>query len=81
MEWFCDNNILKVVVAVPENYLTRVNVGSKLQITLPEQNNQVIEATVSLVGKVINPNTRTFDVEARISLQTPQSSKIRVASV
>jgi membrane fusion protein, multidrug efflux system len=77
-----NNNILKVVVAVPENYLTRVNVGSKLQITLPEQNNQVIEATVSLVGKVINPNTRTFDVEARIpssaNLKPNQMAQVKI---
>lgn len=77
-----NNNVLKVVTAVPENYLSRVNVGSKLQITLPEQNNRVIEATVNLVGKVINPSTRTFDIEARIpssaNLKPNQIAQVRI---
>lgn len=57
---------LKVVASVPENYLTRVKVGSKLQVVLPEQSNQTITATVNVVQKVINPTTRSFDIEAKI---------------
>jgi RND family efflux transporter MFP subunit len=57
---------LKVVASVPENYLTRVKVGSKLQVVLPEQSNQTITTTVNVVQKVINPTTRSFDIEAKI---------------
>jgi RND family efflux transporter MFP subunit len=57
---------LKVVTSVPEAYLSKVRVGTNLLITLPEQNNDTIRAVVNVVGKVINPNTRAFDVEARI---------------
>lgn len=57
---------LKVVTAVPEAYLSKVRVGTSLLITLPEQNNDTIRAVVNVVGKVINPNTRAFEVEARI---------------
>jgi RND family efflux transporter MFP subunit len=61
-----NTNDLKVVAAVPENYLSRVGVGTNLLITLPEQNNDTVRAKVNVVGKVINPNTRAFEVEARI---------------
>jgi membrane fusion protein, multidrug efflux system len=73
---------LKVVASVPENYLGRVKVGSRLQIVLPEQNNRVIEAVVNVVQKVIDPNTRSFNIEAKIpadaSLKPNQVAQIRI---
>ncbi|HEU4472437.1 MAG TPA: efflux RND transporter periplasmic adaptor subunit, partial [Flavisolibacter sp.] len=73
---------LKVVAAVPENYLDRVNVGSKLKVVLPEQNNETLDAVVSVVQKVIDPNTRSFNIEARIpsqsSLKPNQIAQIRI---
>ena len=57
---------LKVVAEVPENYNGRVGVGTNLLITLPEQNNDTVRVKVNVVGKVINPNTRAFEIEARI---------------
>ena len=59
-------NDLKVIAAIPENYLSRVKVGTNLLITLPEQNNDTLRAKVNVVGKVIDPNTRAFEIEARI---------------
>jgi RND family efflux transporter MFP subunit len=73
---------LKVVASVPENYLGRVKVGSRIQIVLPEQNNRVIEAVVNVVQKVIDPNTRSFNIEAKIpadaSLKPNQIAQIRI---
>ncbi|SHE69497.1 efflux RND transporter periplasmic adaptor subunit [Flavisolibacter ginsengisoli] len=73
---------LKVVASVPENYLGRVKVGSRIQIVLPEQNNRVIEAVVNVVQKVIDPNTRSFNIEAKIpadaSLKPNQVAQIRI---
>ncbi len=57
---------LKVVAAVPENYLSRVGVGTNLLVTLPEQNNDTIRTKVSVVGRVIDPNNRAFEIEAKI---------------
>jgi RND family efflux transporter MFP subunit len=77
-----NTNDLKVVASVPENYLGRVGSGSKLQIVLPEQSNRVINATVNVVQKVIDPNTRSFNIEARIpsdaSLKPNQIAQIRI---
>jgi membrane fusion protein, multidrug efflux system len=73
---------LKVVASVPENYLDRVSVGSRLQIVLPEQNNRIITATVSVVQKVIDPNTRSFNIEAKIpadaNLKPNQIAQIKI---
>ncbi|MBO9565947.1 MAG: efflux RND transporter periplasmic adaptor subunit [Niastella sp.] len=57
---------LKVVVDVPESYQGRVDVGSNLLITLPEMNNDTLRARVNVAGRQINPDTRSFQVEARI---------------
>lgn len=73
---------LKVVTDVPENYLSRVSVGSNLEIVLPEENNRVINAKVNVVGKVINPSSRTFQIEAKIptstNLKPNQLAKVRI---
>jgi membrane fusion protein, multidrug efflux system len=73
---------LKIVASVPENYVGRVNVGSKLEVILPEQNNRVISAVVSVVQKVIDPNTRSFNIEARIpadaALKPNQIAQIKI---
>jgi RND family efflux transporter MFP subunit len=73
---------LKVIGSVPEAYLGRVSVGSKLQIVLPDQNNRMIDATVNVAQKVINPNTRSFDIEAKIpgdaTLKPNQIARIRI---
>lgn len=68
-----NTNELKIVAEVPENYLGRVGVGSNLLITLPELANDTIRTRVSVAGKVINPNTRAFYVEAKI----PAGKKLR----
>jgi membrane fusion protein, multidrug efflux system len=73
---------MKVIASVPENYLTRVNVGSHLQVVLPEQNNLQLDAVVNVVQKVIDPNTRSFNIEAKIpssaNLKANQVAKIRI---
>lgn len=60
-----NTNKLKVVANVPENYLRAVKMGEKVKVNFPalesEQN-----ARVSLIGRTIDPNNRTFAVEASI---------------
>ncbi|MET0635712.1 MAG: efflux RND transporter periplasmic adaptor subunit [Chitinophagaceae bacterium] len=57
---------LKVLVQVPENYLDRVKVGTTLRVTLPEANNRVIVTRVSVAGRLIDPTSRSFFVEAKL---------------
>lgn len=64
---------LKIVTDVPEAYQGRVGVGSNLLITLPELNNDTIRAKVNVAGRMINTDTRSFPVEAKIAA----NSKLR----
>jgi RND family efflux transporter MFP subunit len=73
---------LKIVTAVPENYIEQVGVGSQLKVILPEQGNRELTATVSVVQKIINPTTRSFDIEAKIpadaNLKPNQIAQVRI---
>ena len=51
-------------------------------ITLPDANNRIINSSVSVVSKLINPSTRTFTVEANVppdpNLVANQVAKVQV---
>lgn len=57
---------LKVLAQVPENYLGRVQVGSLLQVTLPEAGNKMISSKVTVVSKLIDPTNRSFYIEGKM---------------
>jgi len=63
---------LKVTANVPENYLGQVKEGSNIRITFPDIN-KTINARVSVTGKIIDPNSRSFYIEARL----PSDNNIR----
>ncbi len=67
-----NTNDLKIVTQVPERYLGRVGVGNTLEVTLPESN-RTITTKVSVAGKVIDPSSRTFYIEAKM----PAGSNIK----
>jgi len=56
---------LKITANVPENYLDKVNEGTNVQVTLPDINKN-ITIKVTVKGKIIDPNTRSFYIEARL---------------
>ncbi|MGC8750359.1 efflux RND transporter periplasmic adaptor subunit [Hydrotalea sp.] len=56
---------LKVTTQVPENYLGKVMVGSPVKITLPDINKS-IDATISVIGNLIDANNRSFFAEAKL---------------
>jgi membrane fusion protein (multidrug efflux system) len=56
---------LKVTTQVPENYITKVNVGDNVVVNFPDINKN-ITAKVSIAGKIIDPNSRSFYIEVRL---------------
>ena len=64
-----DGNDLKIVAEVPENYLSRVKTGSNMVVTLPDIN-KTFNTTVNISGKVINPDSRSFYIEAKVPAGT-----------
>ena len=63
---------LKVITDVPENYSGKVKQGSNLVVTLPDVS-KTYNTNVSVSGRVIDPNNRSFRVEAKL----PQDAAIR----
>ncbi|OQP66024.1 efflux transporter periplasmic adaptor subunit [Niastella vici] len=57
---------LKVTANVPEAYQTKVHEGTNLIVTLPEDNNKKLNTKVSVAGRAIDLNTRSFYIEGRI---------------
>jgi RND family efflux transporter MFP subunit len=60
-----NTSTLKVVTDVPENYAARVKVGSKIIVSLPDINKSY-NSNISLSGKTINANNRSFNAEAKL---------------
>lgn len=60
-----DNSILKAIVEVPENYMSRVKTGSEVVVEIPDLQ-KTYKSTIRRTSQVINPNTRTFTLEAAI---------------
>lgn len=71
-----NNSDLKVTVNVPENYLDKVKEGANVRVTIPDIN-KVLTARVSVKGKIIDPASRSFYVEAKI----PANSDLRANQI
>ena len=63
---------LKVTAQVPENYLHKVAQGATVQVTLPDIN-KTFTSKVSVKGATIDPNSRSFYIEAKV----PNSPDLR----
>jgi membrane fusion protein (multidrug efflux system) len=57
---------LKVTANVPENYQNKIGEGNNVIITLPEDRSKALNAKITVAGQTIDPNTRSFYIEARI---------------
>lgn len=73
---------LKAYAQVPENYLSKVHVGTPIQVVLPELNNRAISTKVSVASKLIDPVTRSFYVEGQLpvdkDLRPNQAAVIKI---
>lgn len=61
-----NNNNLKVEAKVPENYLSKIRVGTPVQIVFPDVN-KTVSSKVSVSGKQIDPASRSFNIEAKLT--------------
>lgn len=57
---------LKVVTPVPDNYISRVKKGDKVQVVVSESGKPPFESVISVVGASIDPKTRSFTTEAKL---------------
>lgn len=56
---------LKITAKVSDTYISSVRVGDPVMVKFPDINKE-IPARISVVSKMVNPLTRTFDIEAAI---------------
>ena len=76
-----NTSTLKVITDVPENYASKVKVGSKVIVSLPDVNKSY-NTNISISGKVINPSNRSFTAEAKLPadglLRPNQNAQVRI---
>jgi membrane fusion protein, multidrug efflux system len=61
-----NNNSLKMVTEVPENYVSRVKKGDQVEVVVPETGKPAFKSTISVIGASINQTTRSFITEAKL---------------
>lgn len=60
-----NNTNLKLKVQVPENYISKITNGSSMVVTFPDIN-KTYNTKISISGNYIDPNSRSFFVEAKL---------------
>ena len=77
-----NNSNLKIVTNVPENYVTRVKKGDKVEVVVPESNKPPFQSVISVVGGSIDPSTRSFSTEAKLpsdpTLKPNQTATLKI---
>lgn len=73
---------LKVEVPVPDNYVSKVKKGDKVEVVVAETGKPAFQSTISVVGAAIDPTTRSFMVEAKLAsdplLKPNQTAVMRI---
>ncbi|WP_426490129.1 efflux RND transporter periplasmic adaptor subunit [Hymenobacter sp. 102] len=57
----------KILADVSEAYASRIKAGDQALVTIPDLGNEELPATVRVVSSTINPTSRTFTTELRLS--------------
>ena len=72
---------LKVVVDIPENYLSRVRKGTHVQIVVPDVA-KTFNTAISIISQSVNSTTRGYTAEVKIpydgSLKPGQSAEVKI---
>jgi membrane fusion protein (multidrug efflux system) len=61
-----NNNSVKVITDVPENYIARIKRGDSVLISVPETGKADYKSVINVVGSSIDPTKRSFQIEARL---------------
>ena len=77
-----NSSSLKVVTAVPENYVARVKKGDKVQVLIAETGKPAYQSVITTVGASIDAKTRSFTTEAKLPsdplLKPNQTATMRI---
>lgn len=76
-----NNNNLKATAMVPENYIGKVSVGSKVKLNIPDVH-KTFDATVSVAGRAIELTSRSFFIEVKLPAKTDlRPNQVAVVSI
>lgn len=64
-----NTNSLKATAKVPDSYVAYIKEGDKVNIEFPDLK-KTIEASVNYVGRIVDPISRTFKIEVRLTGQS-----------
>ena len=77
-----NNNNLKVVTKVPDNYISKVKKGDKVIVSVKDSGKDSIASVISMVGASIDPTSRSFATEAILpsdpSFKPNQTATLRI---
>ncbi len=77
-----NNSNLKIETNVPENYITRVKKGDRVEVVVPQSGRAPYESIITVIGGSIDPVTRSFSVEAKLpsdpDLKPNQTAVMRI---
>jgi membrane fusion protein, multidrug efflux system len=77
-----NSSSLKVVTAVPENYVARVKKGDKVLVLIAETGKPAYQSVITTVGASIDEKTRSFTTEAKLPsdplLKPNQTATMRI---
>lgn len=75
-----DPTHIRVIAKVADAYIGNVHKGDAVRITVPDLNRE-IEGKINFVGQVVNPATRTFDIEVSVDNRDRQLRPNMLAQV
>ena len=61
-----NNNSIKMVTEVPENYGARIKKGDVVEVVVAGSGKPPYKSTISVVGAAVNPTSRSFNTEAKL---------------
>ncbi len=77
-----NSSSLKIVTAVPENYVARVKKGDKVLVLIAETGKPAYQSVITTVGASIDAKTRSFTTEAKLPsdplLKPNQTATMRI---
>lgn len=62
-----DTSSLKIQAGVPERYASDIRVGTNATVSLKAYNGDMFDSKITVVGNVIDPQSRTFLIEVNVS--------------
>lgn len=60
------DDVLKLHVMIPERYMSQVKIGLDAEVRVEAYPNEVFHGKVARINPTVDPNSRSFDVEAQV---------------